>query len=120
MFKQVNRRKVRGFRKMRFWKRRQRQLSKPRLCVFRSSKHFQAQIIDDESQKTVATASSMEKTIRGNGKRGVELAQAVGQLAAERAIAVDVKEVIFDRNGFNYHGRVKAFADAAREAGLKF
>jgi large subunit ribosomal protein L18 len=120
MYKQVNRKRIRSFRKMRFWKRRVRQLEKPRLCVFRSAKHIQAQIIDDAGQKTVATASSMEKAVRAEGKTGIDLAQLVGRLAAERAVAAKVTEVVFDRNGFNYHGRVKAFADAAREGGLKF
>lgn len=120
MYKQIDRRKVRAFRKMRFWKRRQKQLTKVRLCVFRSAKHVQAQIVDDASGKTIATASSMEKSMRSQALKGVEMAARVGQLTAERALAQDVKEVIFDRNGFNYHGRVKAFADAAREAGLKF
>lgn len=120
MYKRVDRRRVRSFRKMRFWRRRITQLSKPRLCVFRSSRHIQAQIIDDLSHRTIASASSLEKSVRSLNKSGVELAKIVGQLAAERAKAAKVEQVVFDRNGFNYHGRLKAFADSAREAGLKF
>jgi large subunit ribosomal protein L18 len=105
---------------MRFWKRRVAQLAKPRLCVYRSGRHFQAQLIDDVNHKTLASASSLEKSMKGTKLSGIELAKAVGRLAAERAASVQVKAVVFDRNGFNYHGRVKAFADAARESGLEF
>jgi large subunit ribosomal protein L18 len=105
---------------MRFWKRRVTQIAKPRLCVFRSSRHIQAQIIDDATHRTLVSASSLEKSMRAANISGIELAKAVGKLAAERAGVAKIKAVIFDRNGFNYHGRVKAFADAAREAGLDF
>ncbi len=93
-----------------------------RLSVFRSSKHIYAQIIDDLKGGTVAAASSMEKTMREGGKTGanVEAAKAVGKLVAERAAEKGVKDVVFDRGRYLYHGRVKALADAAREAGLKF
>jgi large subunit ribosomal protein L18 len=90
--------------------------------VFRSSKHIYAQIIDDKKGGTVVAASSMEKTMREAGKTGANInaAKAVGKLVAERAAEKGVTEVVFDRGRFLYHGRVKALADAAREAGLKF
>jgi large subunit ribosomal protein L18 len=93
-----------------------------RLSVFRSSKHIYAQVIDDLKGLTVASASSMEKDLRGNLKTGanVDAAKAVGKLVAERAIGKGVKDVVFDRGSYLYHGRVKALADAAREGGLKF
>jgi large subunit ribosomal protein L18 len=93
-----------------------------RLSVFRSSKHIYAQVIDDAKGQNVASASSLEKDMRGSFKTGanVAAAKAVGKLLAERAAAKGVKEVVFDRGGYLYHGRVKALADAAREGGLKF
>ena len=95
---------------------------RPRLSVFRSSKHIYAQIIDDLKGGTVASASSMEKTMRDGGKTGanIDAAKAVGKLLAERAVKKGVKEVVFDRGSYLYHGRVKALADAARESGLSF
>ncbi len=95
---------------------------RPRLSVFRSSKHIYAQVIDDLSGETVAAASSLEKDMRGNLKTGADkaAAEAVGKLIAERAVAAGVSEVIFDRGGYIFHGRVKALADGAREGGLKF
>ena len=91
---------------------------RPRLSVFRSSKNIYAQVIDDERGVTVAAASSVE----GDSKRGSDKAAAakVGALVAQRAIEQGVKDVVFDRGGYIYHGRVKALADAAREAGLNF
>jgi large subunit ribosomal protein L18 len=96
--------------------------ARPRLSVFRSSKHIYAQIIDDAKGQTIASASSMEKTMRDGGKTGanIEAAKAVGKLVAERAKEKGVNEVVFDRGRFLYHGRVKALADAAREGGLNF
>jgi large subunit ribosomal protein L18 len=93
-----------------------------RLSVFRSSKHIYAQIIDDAKGETLASASSMEKSLRDGGKTGADIAAAiaVGKLVAERAIKGGVKEVVFDRGQYLYHGRVKALADAAREGGLSF
>jgi large subunit ribosomal protein L18 len=93
-----------------------------RLTVFRSSKHIYAQVIDDDKGVTIAAASSMEKTMREGKKTGAnkDAATAVGKLLAERATEKGVKEVVFDRGGYLYHGRVKALADAAREGGLKF
>jgi large subunit ribosomal protein L18 len=93
-----------------------------RLSVFRSSKHIYAQVIDDIAGKTMAAASTLDKDLKGSLAKGCDLAaaQAVGKLVAERALAAGVKDVIFDRGGYIYHGRVKALADAAREAGLNF
>ena len=95
---------------------------RPRLSVFRSSKHIYAQVIDDLKGETVASASSLEKTMRDAGKTGanIDAAKAVGKLLAERAVQKGVKEVVFDRGSYLYHGRVKALADAARESGLSF
>lgn len=95
---------------------------RPRLSVFRSSKQIYAQIIDDEKGHTIASASTVEKDLRSGLKTGAdsEAAKAVGKLLGERAVAKGVKDVIFDRGGYLFHGRVKALADAAREAGLNF
>jgi len=95
---------------------------RPRLSVFRSSKHIYAQVIDDRKSATVASASSLEKDMRVSLKTGADIgaAKAVGKLVAERAAAAGVKDVVFDRGSYLYHGRVKALADAAREGGLKF
>ena len=94
---------------------------RPRLSVFRSSRHIYAQVIDDENGVTLASASSMEKDLKKKLKTGADkdAASAIGKLVAERATKAGVKEVIFDRGGYLYHGRVKALADGAREAGLK-
>jgi large subunit ribosomal protein L18 len=93
-----------------------------RLSVFRSSKHIYAQVIDDDAGVTVVAASSIEKTSREGMKTGasVEAAKAVGKLIAERAQEKGIKDVVFDRGAYLYHGRVKALADAAREGGLNF
>jgi len=93
-----------------------------RLSVFRSSKHIYAQVIDDIKGVTLAAASSLEKDMRGGLKTGanVDAAKAVGKLVAHRAIERGVKNVVFDRGGYLYHGRIKALADAAREGGLSF
>jgi len=95
---------------------------KPRLSVHRSSKYIYAQVIDDVKGVTVASASSLEKDMRSKLKNGADTAAAgeVGKLLAERAVAAGVKDVVFDRGGYRFHGRVKALADAAREAGLSF
>ena len=93
---------------------------RPRLSVFRSSKHIYAQVIDDVKGATVAAASSLEKDMRAKSGANVEAAKAVGKLVAQRAVEKGVKDVVFDRGGFRYHGRIKAVADAAREGGLKF
>jgi large subunit ribosomal protein L18 len=95
---------------------------RPRLSVFRSSKHIYAQVIDDVKGETLASASSLEKAMRDTGKTGADIsaAKAVGKLLAERAVKNGVKDVVFDRGGYLYHGRVKALGDAARESGLNF
>jgi large subunit ribosomal protein L18 len=95
---------------------------RPRLSVYRSSKQIYAQIIDDERGHTIASASSLEKDMRGKLKTGatVEAAGEVGKLVAERAKEAGVSQVVFDRSGYLYHGRVKALAEAAREGGLEF
>jgi len=93
---------------------------RPRLSVFRSSKHIYAQVIDDLKGETVASASSLEKELRGNTGADIDAAKAVGKAIAERSKAAGVSKVAFDRSGFQFHGRVKALADAAREAGLEF
>ena len=95
---------------------------RPRLSVFRSSKHIYAQVIDDRKGATVVSASSLEKDLRASLKTGADIgaAKLVGKLVAERAAAAGVKHVVFDRGSYLYHGRVKALADAAREGGLNF
>jgi len=92
---------------------------KMRLSVYRSSKHIYAQIIDDANDKTVVSASSLEKELNLKNGGNAMAAQAVGKLVAERALKAKVKEVVFDRGGLRFHGRIKALAEAAREAGLK-
>jgi large subunit ribosomal protein L18 len=93
-----------------------------RLSVFRSSKQIYAQVIDDSTGRTVAAASTLDKDLKGSLKKGSDLAaaQAVGKLIAERALQAGVTNVVFDRGGYLYHGRIKALADAARKAGLNF
>ena len=96
--------------------------ARPRLSVFRSSKHIYAQLIDDVAGVTIVSASTVDKEIAaaiGNGGN-VESATKVGEAIAKRAVAKGVTEVVFDRGGYLYHGRIKALADAAREAGLQF
>ncbi len=99
-----------------------RSAGRPRLSVHRSSKHIYAQVIDDARGTTVAAASSLEKDVKGSLKTGADkaAAAAVGKLIAERALKAGIKEVVFDRGGYLYHGRVKALGDAAREGGLNF
>ena len=91
-----------------------------RLSVHRSSKHIYAQVIDDLKGATVAAASSLEKDMRAKTGANIDAAKAVGKLVAQRAVEKGVKDVVFDRGGYRYHGRIKALADAAREGGLKF
>ena len=91
---------------------------RPRLAVFRSLNHIYAQVIDDDSGKTLATASTTEKALGGKTGGNVEAAKDVGKAIAERALAAGVSSVVFDRGGYVYHGRVKALIDATREAGL--
>ena len=91
---------------------------KPRLCVFRSLKHIYAQVIDDHAGRTLAAASSVEKDAPNGGN--LAGAKQIGRLVAERALAKGIKQVVFDRGGYLYHGRIKGLADSAREAGLEF
>jgi large subunit ribosomal protein L18 len=95
---------------------------RPRLCVYRSLGHIYAQVIDDRMGKTLVSASSLDKETKKNLKGGGNIAAAkvIGKTIAERAKAAGVVKVVFDRGGYKYHGRVKALADAAREAGLQF
>ena len=95
---------------------------RPRLCVHRSTKHIRAQVVDDASGTTLAFASSLDKEVRAKIKGGGNIAasKVVGKVIAERARAKGVENVVFDRGGYQYHGRVQALAEAAREAGLKF
>ncbi|MDL4841400.1 50S ribosomal protein L18 [Aquibacillus rhizosphaerae] len=93
---------------------------RPRINVFRSNKHIYAQLIDDTNNKTLASASTVDKEFNLDSTSNVEAAQKVGELLATRAQANGHKNVVFDRGGYLYHGRVKALADAAREAGLEF
>lgn len=96
--------------------------SRPRLSVFRSGKHIYAQVIDDGKGVTLASASSIDKDLRAKVKTGADKSAAseVGKLVAQRAVKAGIKDVVFDRGGYKYHGRVKALAEAAREAGLSF
>ncbi len=94
----------------------------PRLCVFRSLNHIYAQVIDDEKGHTIAAASSLDSEVKAdvNEKTKSSVARLVGSLIAKRAISKGIPQVVFDRGGYKYHGRVKALAEAAREAGLHF
>lgn len=95
---------------------------RPRLCVFKSSRHIYVQVIDDSQGHTLATASTLNSALPEGGevKGKIAAARKVGALIAERAMALQVQKVVFDRNGFLYHGRIKALAEAAREKGLAF
>lgn len=96
--------------------------NRPRLCVFRSAKHIYAQIVDDEKGETLASASSLSKSFLLKMKNGsnISAAKIVGSLIAEEALKKGIKDVVFDRGGYLYHGRVKALAESAREQGLVF
>lgn len=91
---------------------------RPRLAIYRSLNHIYAQIIDDDNGKTLAAASTTEKDLRGTSGGNIEAAQRVGRSIAERALSAGIEQVVFDRGGYLYHGRVKALTNAAREAGL--
>lgn len=99
---------------------RARGAGRPRLSIHRSGKHIYAQVIDDAAGKTVASASTLDKDVKGKTGATIEAAQEVGKRVAEAARKAGVTQVVFDRGGFLYHGRVKALADAARESGLEF
>lgn len=117
LINKFDKRKVRVRRKLQ-----SRSAGRPRLSVHRSSKHIYAQVIDDTAGQTVAAASTLDKDIKGALKTGADkdAAAAVGKVVAERAIKAGVKDVVFDRGGYRFHGRIKALADAARESGLSF
>jgi large subunit ribosomal protein L18 len=104
-------------RKLRIRKKVHGTAERPRLCVFRSSKHIYAQVIDDTQGKTIAHASSVVASAEGNK---VDVAKSVGSAVAKACIDRGVEQVVFDRGGYRYHGRVRALAESAREAGLKF
>lgn len=95
---------------------------RPRLCVHRSSRHIRAQVVDDGAGRTLVSASSLDKEVRATIKSGGNIAasKVVGKIVADRARAKGIEQVVFDRGGYQYHGRVQALAEAAREAGLKF
>ncbi len=96
---------------------------RPRLTVYRSQKHIYAQIIDDVAGKTLVTSSTLSKELKdeiAKVKTPIEVCKVIGKAAAKKALEKNIKEVVFDRNGYLYHGRIKAIADGAREAGLKF
>ncbi|MEZ2746814.1 50S ribosomal protein L18 [Halopseudomonas bauzanensis] len=97
-----------------------RELEAVRLCVYRSSQHMYAQVISADGAKVLASASTLDASLRSGSTGNIEAAKQVGLLVAERAKAAGVTQVSFDRSGFKYHGRVKALADAAREGGLEF
>ncbi len=96
--------------------------TRPRLCVFRSLNHIYAQVIDDSQGHTLTSASTLDPEIKGEavGKANTDRAEVVGSLVAKRALSKGVSQVVFDRGGYKYHGRVKALAEAVRKAGLKF
>jgi large subunit ribosomal protein L18 len=119
----INRREQRLLRKARIRKKLMvKGGHRPRLSVFRSGKHIYAQIIDDQNHKTLVSASTVSKDLKGKVKKGSNIAAAkeVGNVLAKKAKEMKIQAVSFDRNGYLYHGRVKALADAAREQGLKF
>jgi large subunit ribosomal protein L18 len=93
---------------------------RPRLCVFRSLNHIYAQVVDDGKRETVASASSKDAEIKADGQQKSKVAGLVGELVGKRAVEKGLGEVVFDRRGYRYHGRVKALAEGARKAGLKF
>lgn len=122
-----NKNKASLLRHRRHWRARERHdlkgsTERPRLNIFRSTKHIFVQVIDDSKGHTIAAASTLDASIRAQAKQlsKVEESKRVGKLIAERARAAGIKQVVFDRGGFRYHGRVKALADASREAGLEF
>ena len=122
MIKSRSRNEMREHRHRRLRKRVAGTAERPRLSVFRSLKHIYAQIIDDEAGRTILSASTLDKSFADSLKNGgdQEAAKSVGKLIAERALANGITAVVFDRGGHIFQGRVKALADAAREAGLKF
>ena len=122
MIKQANRKEQTRKRHLRIRAKISGTSEAPRLAVYRSAKHIYAQVIDDTKQVTLASASSNDKALKETLKHGgnIEAAKVVGEAVAKKALAAGVKDVVFDRGGFVYHGRIAALADAAREAGLNF
>ena len=120
MIKKVSRNEARQARHARIRKKVSGTSEIPRLNVFRSAKHISVQIIDDEKGVTLVSASSMDKELKLSNGGNVEAAKKVGESIAKKATKAGIKEVVFDRGGYLYHGRVEALADAARENGLKF
>jgi large subunit ribosomal protein L18 len=118
----MKRRQARQKRQVRVRRKVRGTAERPRLCVFRSANHIYAQIIEDTTGTTLVAASTMSPDVNEglSGTGNVAAAKAVGEAIAKKALAKDIKQVVFDRNGFLYHGRVKSLADAAREAGLSF
>ncbi len=122
MINKVNKNEIRKRKHLRVRKKISGTAECPRLCVFRSNTNIYAQIIDDSNGTTLVSASSLDKDVKASVANGgnIEAAAAVGKLVAERAQAKEITEVVFDRGGYIYHGRVAALAEAAREAGLSF
>ncbi len=116
----MHEKKLARIRRARRFRIKMRELRAFRLSVARSSKHIYAQVISPEGNKVLASASTLEKELKGNVTGNIEAAGKVGALIADRAKAAGITKVAFDRSGFKYHGRVKALADAARESGLEF
>lgn len=111
---------IRDWRKKRIRKKIRGTDERPRLSVFRSASHIYAQIVNDEQHKTLLAVSSLCSDVKEEKGSKTEVAKKVGNLVAKKCLEKDIKSVVFDRNGFVYHGRIKALADAAREAGLEF
>ena len=120
MYKEANSRAARLRRHRRIRKKVSGTTARPRLSVFRSLQHIHAQVIDDTKGVTLAAASTVEASLRGTTGEKSARASAVGKAIAERALAAGVQQVVFDRGGYLYHGRIKALAEAAREGGLEF
>ncbi len=124
MIKRTSRKSKKDLRHKRVRKKVKGSEARPRLSVFKSSKHIYAQVIDDSNGTTLASASTLTPKVKellgAEAQKKVDAAKAVGKHVAELSIAKEIKEVSFDRGGYPYHGRIKALADAAREAGLKF
>lgn len=120
MFKKEDRQKARVKRHLRVRNKISGTAERPRLAVFRSEKNIYAQVIDDIAGVTLVSASTLDKEFEGNVGSNKEAAKVIGAMIAKRALEKQIEDVVFDRGGYVYHGRVKELADAAREAGLKF
>lgn len=120
MFKKVDKKETRVKRQHRIRNKISGTSSCPRLSVFRSGKHIYAQLIDDENGATLVSASTLDKALGLEQTHNIEAAKKIGESIAKRALDNGIEEIVFDRSGYLYHGRIKALAEAAREAGLKF